>query len=174
MDFIVLEKHRQRVNICWAQLCKIQRRYFRSCAKDISRWYSLDQPTLLHTQVSYVSYNGETESWNRRNELGPGLRAGRGRAKGRAPCAHPPLSRHQAERVIWQKAGAPRTAFPTTSDQFIKDLNLSANLASLLNNHSCNTNADTTYQLNAAPLNQGQHLLNHIPKSFSNQRDCWR
>lgn len=99
-----------------------------------------------------MSYNRETESWNRRNELDPGLRAGRDGAKVRAPYVHPPLSTHQAERMIWQKAGVPITAFPTTSDQFIEDLNLFANLASLLNNHNCNTNADTSAFKHCLPV----------------------
>lgn len=93
-----------------------------------------------------MSYSRETESWNRKNKLGPGLRAGRDRAKLRAPCV--PLSTLlypgiRLKEWFDKKTGVPRTPFPTTSDQFIKDLNLFANLASLLSNQNCNTNADT-------------------------------
>lgn len=147
MDFIVLEKHSQRVNICWARLCKIQRRYFRSCAKDIWRWYSLDQPTLLHTFSWIMCLTRETESWNRRNELGPGFRAGRDRAKeGEVSLCPPSFIQTSGWKSHVTKGWCAQNCFSSHIRSVYK--NLSAHLlnlsASVLNNHSCNTNADTS------------------------------
>lgn len=74
----------------WARLCGTQKRDFRSCAKDLSRWCSLDQALLSHTLSCVTCIT--------RAKLSPGRQgmnltpvpehAGRARTRFMAPYVH--------------------------------------------------------------------------------------